>query len=137
MQTDSSFLQTLQAKEAELSARLEESPLWKQIIGIRSTIQLFKEGEVNGQTVQKPKILSATEAYPIKGSWGAKIIYILNKITSGYVDDIMKQIREYEPGEHTDDEVLYKRVSQNASVLKKLGKIAGVSEGVKVKYYKR
>jgi hypothetical protein len=137
MQTDSIFLKTLQDKEAELLAKLEETPIWKQIAGIRSTIELFKQGE-NGHTsaFENPTFTVVPSNYPVEGSWGAKILYILNKRTSGFVDDLMKDFETYEPGKY-DSDTLYKRISQNASVLKKNGDIDGVKTGLKVKYYKK
>jgi hypothetical protein len=140
MTADTDFLQTLQDKEAELMAKLEESPIWKQITGIRSTIELFKNGDgSNGHSTLMPEKSSSTPPateYPINGSWVAKILFALNSLTSGFVEDIIHELKKHETFE-IDDETLYKRISQNCSVAKKDKKIEGVKIGTSVKYYRK
>lgn len=142
MAADADFLKTLQDKEAELASQLEQTPLWKQIMGIRSTIELFMNGEsskpTNGvsYTIVTPIETRRELEYSETGTWESKILFAMQTLGSGYVEDIMEVIKMHE-GEVIDDDTLYKRVSQNCSVLKKNGKIDGVKKGLKVKYYKK
>jgi len=145
MAADSDFLKTLQDKEAELLAKLEENPIYKQIVGIRSTIELFRSAEnSNGNghaiTTTTPPIRNVRTLIPVyraEGTWESKILFALDEITSGFVEDIIAVMRREEPTLDMDDESLYKRVSQNCSVLKSNSKIDGVKNGLKVKYYKK
>ena len=141
MSADLDFLKTLRDKEAELVSQLEQSPLFKQIQGIRSTIALFKNGDtVNhenaGAVIGDLPGKDQGKDYPVNGTWEAKILFALNEIRSGYISDIMKIIDHHEP-ETYDEETLYKRVSQNSSVLKKNGKITGIKNGTSVQYFKK
>ena len=57
-------------------------------------------------------------------------------LISGYVEDIIAVLKKHETFE-MDDDALYKRISQNCSVLKADDKIEGVKTGMKVKYYRK
>jgi hypothetical protein len=136
MQSDN-FLKTLEDKEAELTEKLHQSSIWKQILGIRSTIQLFKEGDNPIKETNHVEVVGQAP-YPSNGNgtWEQRIIWVLNKINSGFVEDVMEEIQANEPGTF-DKETLYKRVSQNCSVLKSDGKIRGVPESGKMRYFNK
>lgn len=141
MVNDKDFLKMLLDKEAELQDRLEQSELWKQIAGIRTTIEVFGKSEsspaIPENTFNTDNTNSEGEqGFPVEGTWGEKIIFVLNRVNFAYVPDIMGAIRMYEPGKY-EEEVLYKRVSQTASTLKSEGKIEGVKSGTKVRYFRK
>jgi hypothetical protein len=130
-QTDT-FIETLLSKERELVAELHVLPVWRQLESLRNTIREFKPEHQNGGNGSD---IQPNAEYPKDGTWEAKIMFVLKKITTGFVEDIVSEIDRYEPGKF-DQETLQKRVGQNLSTLKTNGKIDGnKGENGRMSYY--
>lgn len=125
---DSDFLTVLQEKEAELQ---------KQLAALRVTIEMFGKQQLNGhngdhkrQETGKTKNIPKTFEEAV--TWNAKILYALNKIESGFVQDIVDELKK---NMTDDDNTLFRKITTNASAMKG-NKILGAKKvGMRYKYY--
>ena len=132
MSNNKELLKALRLKEKELIEEIETTELGKQLKGIRSTISLFENGSSNADLLGSSNGLEIPKTFNDAVTWNSKILFALNKIGSGFVDDIVEELRK-----HTNEsaEELKKKVTVQASSLKSKGQIGGKPIGIKIKYF--
>lgn len=125
METNNTFLSTLQEKEKELD---------KQLTALRTTIQIFQNGQFspNGSEA-KVATNSIPKTYAEAITWNAKVLFALSKIESGFVQDIVDEM--YKHSQEIDKAALFTRVTALASSLKTKKILGGKAYGNKYKYY--
>lgn len=126
--------------ERDLVAKLEGLPLFIQLESLRKTIATF---EVNGykvdhthETVVKPKLKPAiipTSYNAANLTWKEKVLYVIKKLGTGSMVEIVKEFETLEPKQTTA--FLYKRVGVTLTRLKKDKVIQAKQEGKKSRYY--
>lgn len=132
MSNNKELLKALKLKEKELIEEIETTELGKQLKGIRSTISLFENGSSNGDLFSGSSALEIPKTFGEAVTWNGKILFALNKIGSGFVNDIVEELKK-----HTNEsaEELKKKVTVQASNLKSKGLIGGKTIGIKTKYF--
>jgi hypothetical protein len=127
MDTKDSFLTTLFEKERQLDKQLE---------ALRTTISIFQNGHpvsVSGDYVEVEKVNEVPKTYEDANTWKEKILFALGKIQSGFVQDIVDELLKYSKNESS--EVLFKRITQYCSTLKKKKVLGAKTVGNKFKYF--
>ena len=132
---EDTILKPLREKERELRSKLEANPLFKQWEGIQSTISLFQNGEmVNGSKPASGNGLDVPLEFSQDLSWNRKVLFALSKIKTGFITDIIEELKRH--GAKEDDDFLAKRISTMASKLKtEHGLIGSKKVGKKAKYF--
>lgn len=128
------FLKTLIEKEKEFRAKLEQTPLFKQWEGLKTTISVFENGSLtNGSEHSTSKGLVIPTVYSDDLSWSKKILFALGQLNAGFVSDIIAELRKN--GVKESDEFMTKRISTTASSMKKKKILGSKSVGIKEKYF--
>lgn len=130
MDTDNQFISTLRIKEKELEAQLE---------ALRTTIKMFDKQTLNGSLAEnkiqdqvgQSKLIPRT--FEDAETWKQKILFALGKINSGVVQDIVDELKKHMPDE--DDDVLFKKITSYASVMRKDRILVGKPVGNKFEYF--
>ncbi len=128
------FLKTLIQKEKELRLELEQTPLFKQWEGIKTTIALFQNGHEQAATNEesKPKIPKTYNDSEL--TWKEKVLFALSKIGEGSVADMVVELKKL--GAKEKDDFLTKRVGITVSNLKvKDGVVDAKMDGKKGVYF--
>jgi len=127
METKDSFLTTLFEKERQLDKQLE---------ALRTTITIFQNGHpvsVAEDNEEKEKVNEIPKTYEDANTWKDKILFALSKIQNGFVQDIVDELLKYDKSESSG--VLFKRITQYASTLKKKKVLGAKTVGNKFKYF--
>lgn len=132
MSNNKELLKVLKQKEKDLIDEFETTELGKQLKGIRSTISLFENGYSNSDVLSHSNGIEIPATISEAQTWDSKILFALNNIKSGFVDEIVDELVKH--GVDKDDN-LKRRVSVGASSLKRKGKLGGKSVGIKTKYF--
>jgi hypothetical protein len=133
---EDNFLDTLKEKEREVFNELKKTPLYKQWEGIKTTISLFEGKDTAGVTEADLIQETPNIEYDPNFTWAEKVLYGVSKIGSGFVPDIIKEIKKVDPDE--DDELMEKRVGNMVSVLISKGKLHIIQKsGRKIKVAKK
>jgi hypothetical protein len=134
------FYQAAKEKERELLAKLEESPIFRQLESLRKYIASYEaSGEdfsVNGHTPQTVNQEIAVTYNPNELSWKGRVKFVVSKLGNAGVADIIKEIQRLEPNAH-DKAFLDKRVGVTVSQLKKDEKLGVKVVNKKNKYFIR
>lgn len=127
-------LKKLHQKEKELREQLEQTPVFKQWESVRTTISLFASGEdTNGHSSNGENGASEIpKAYTDELTWKQRVLFVLSKIRSGYVEDLARELIKV--GMDDTEENISKRVSTTASNLP-TDLVGKQKIGKKVKYF--
>jgi hypothetical protein len=134
MSNNKDLLKALKLKEKEIIEEIETTELGKQLKGIRSTIALFENGSSNSDVMAHTNGVEIPKTFQDAVTWNGKVMFALHKIGSGFVDDIVAELKKYNISGETDDS-LKRKVSIYASSLKTKKQISGKPIGIKVKYF--
>ena len=117
---DDNFIKSLRVKEKELLQQLEQVPIFKQLEGLRTTIALFQNGtSVDGPNNGKPTLpedFRIPTEFSDELSWRGKILFALSRIKSGFIPDLITELRKH--GIDETDEFLTHRISTTISKLR-------------------
>ncbi len=126
-------LNTLQEKEKELRAQLEQTPIFIQWESLKRTISLFENGQsANGGGKKK---LVPPSVYTNELTWNEKLLYVINARQNAFIADIISDLKRL--GQQGTDDFLQKRVSTIASALKTRKVLGSKTVGGKEKYFIR
>ncbi len=103
--------------EKSLLDELNESPLFKQLEGIRATIKLFENGHSQNNNLSASEV-PAKYAQDMK--WNDKIFFALNNIGSGFTKDIVNELKKHDT---LDEKMLLKKAISTIYLLKNNGKL--------------
>jgi len=111
MDTEKEFIAALLEKEKELEKQLE---------ALRTTIRIFHNEKIvlpSGQIVKKdPIIITIPKTWEEADTWNDKVWFILSKIGSGSVQDIVDELLKY--SDKFEKHVLFKKITGHASLMK-------------------
>jgi hypothetical protein len=131
------FLNSLRIKEKELLEKLEGSPVFRRLESLRNTITQFEgNGDIsskNGHTIETG-VQSVAIYDPVNFSWRERILFVIGKLGSAGIAEIISEIQKLEPNVYTK-QFLDKRVGVTVSQLKKKGTLGVKVVNKKNKYF--
>jgi len=127
-------VKSVQQLEEKLRAQLEQSDLFKDWQSVNKTLSLLKNGySLNGSETATGNDLVIPQEFSEDLTWREKVLFALGKIKSGFISDIIKELRKH--GIKETDDFLNKRISTTASKSKSDGLIGGKKVGKQAKYF--
>jgi len=134
-QADDDFIKGLKAKEAKMkedisTKKKEIAMIEKQMAAVKRVIEAF-EGIKYG--IELKNKIRVPEEYSKSLTWSEKVLWAINKIGGGFVDDITAAIANMEPD--LNKETLKRIVTQYASQLKKNNYLKHEKSGIRFKYF--
>ena len=134
MDTNTQFIDTIINKEKELVEREKEIKM--QLDALRTTIKIFQNGNgtlpVNSDVKGIETKSEIPKTWEEALTWNSKVLFVLNRIQSGFVSDIVAEILKNAP---QDEVVLFKRITSTASLMKSKKILGAKTVGVKSKYF--
>lgn len=123
--------------EQKLRLKLEQTDLFKDWQSVKKTMALLSLETSVIEAIEPPEPatgnrLEVPNVYNESLSWRERVYFAISQIKSGFISDIIKELRKH--GVKENDDFLNKRISTTASKLKSDGYLIGKKHGKQAKY---
>lgn len=113
---ENQVLSSLKEKEKQLYEELKDTTAYKKWQAIKMAVNVFEGKENDNDSID---ISTAHETHKIEYdqtfTWQEKVNYALNNITSGFISDIVNELKKFD--EEKDEEVLHRRIGATVSFM--------------------